>query len=174
MHSRTVTAITLTRIPSWATLEQIFRVESRCSYHREIRLMGSLRIVGLIVVVFLVSLPATFFMHSGSSGWLLSSEANESEEGKEDHDNPIVDILCLKAMKEMSDGNFAKAIAIYSEAIEREPKYSFSYIGRGDAYALRGDIDRAIQDYNQAARLDPSNTTARERLALAKLEKAAK
>lgn len=133
--------------------------------------MGSLRMVGLIVAVFLVSLPATFLMHSGSTSWLLSSEANEAGEEKEDRDNPVVDLLCLRAMKEMSEGNYTKAIATYSEAIERDPKYSFSYIGRGDAYALRGDLDRAMRDYNQAARLDPSDTTARERLALARLEK---
>lgn len=136
--------------------------------------MASLRTVGLLVVVFLVSLPAGFLMHSGSSGWLSFSDANEAGEAKEERDDPVVDVLCLRAMKEMGDGNYTKAIATYSEAIKREPKYAFSYIGRGDAYALRGDLDSAMQDYDKAARLDPSNPAARERLALAKLEKAAK
>ena len=113
-------------------------------------------------------------MHAGSLGLQFSSDADEGGEEKENHDDPVVDVLCVKAMKEMSDGNYAKAVATYTKAIEREPKYSFAYIGRGDAHALNGNFDRAIQDYNQAARLNPSNPTARERLALAKLERAAK
>lgn len=136
--------------------------------------MTSLRTIGLIVVVFVVSLPASFFMHSGSSNWLSFSDASEAGEATEERDDPVVDVLCLRAMKEASEGNYTKAIATYSEAINRDPKYAFSYIGRGDVHALRGDLDRAIQDYNQAARLNPGDTTARERLALAKLEKEAK
>jgi tetratricopeptide (TPR) repeat protein len=126
--------------------------------------MTLLRLIGLMVVVFLVSLPATFLMNAGPSIWSFSSGADEPGEEKEDRDDPVVDVLCLKAMKEISDGNYTKAIATYTKAIQRDPKYSFSYIGRGDAYVLQGDLDRALQDYNQAARLDPDNPAARERL----------
>src|SRR5262245_29766744 len=126
--------------------------------------MTPLRLVGLIVVVFLVSFPATFLMNAGPSIWSFSFDAAEAGEEREHRDDPVVDVLCLKAMKEMGDGNYTKAIATYTKAIERDPKYSFSYIGRGDAYVLQGDLDRALQDYNQAARLDPDDPTARERL----------
>jgi len=136
--------------------------------------MTPLRLVGLIVVVFLVSFPVTFLMHAGPSIWSFSFDATEAEEDKEDRDDPVVDVLCLKAMKELGDGNYAKAIATYTKAIERDPKYSFSYIGRGDAYVLQGDLDRALQDYNQAARLDPDDPTARERLAITRKAQAEK
>ena len=41
------------------------------------------------------------------------------------------------------------------DGIWLHPKYAFSYIGRGLAYAAKGDNDRAIADYNMALRLDP-------------------
>jgi tetratricopeptide (TPR) repeat protein len=129
--------------------------------------MTPLRLIGLVVVVFLVSFPVTFLMHAGPSIWSFSFDAAEAEEVNEDRDDPVVDVLCLKALKETSDGNYAKAIATYTKAIERDPKYSFSYIGRGDMYLLQGDLDRALQDYSQAARLDPHDPTARERLEIA-------
>ncbi|HZV07469.1 MAG TPA: tetratricopeptide repeat protein [Gemmataceae bacterium] len=136
--------------------------------------MMPLRLIGLMVVVFLISLPATFLMNAGPSIWSFSSDADEPGEEKEDRDDPVVDVLCLKAMKEVGDGNHAKAITIYTKAIERGPKYSFSYLGRGDVYLLQGDLDRALQDYNQAARLDPDNPAARERLEIMRKAQAEK
>jgi tetratricopeptide (TPR) repeat protein len=136
--------------------------------------MTAVRMLGLIVLVFVVSLPASYLMHADTSGWHLPTNDNDTEQEKEERDDVVVDVLCIKAMKEMSDGNHTKAIATYTKAIERDPKYSFAYIGRGDAFALRGDLDRAVQDYNQALRLDPSNSAARERLAIARMEQAEK
>ncbi len=131
--------------------------------------MTSLRMVGLIVLVFLISLPATFLMHADFSNWRFPLAAAEAGEEREDHDDTVVDLLHIKAMKEMGEGNYTKAIAIYTKAIERDPKYAFSYIGRGDAYVLNGEFARAIQDYTQAVRLDPDNSSgARERLELAR------
>ena len=51
----------------------------------------------------------------------------------------------------------------YSEAIQRDPKYSFAYIGRGDVYLAKGDLDRALRDYECALRLDPANDAAKSR-----------
>lgn len=136
--------------------------------------MTAFRMVGLIVVIFLVSLPASFLMHAGPSDWKLSFDANDDGNDKEQVDDPVVDVLCIKGLKEMSDGNYAKAIATYTQAIERDPKYAFAYIGRGDAYGLRGETARAVQDYTTALRLDPDNSAARERLTLARLELAGK
>jgi lipoprotein NlpI len=42
-----------------------------------------------------------------------------------------------------------------------DPKYVDAYYNRGIAYALKGDHDRAIEDYDQAIQLDPRNGLAR-------------
>jgi tetratricopeptide (TPR) repeat protein len=146
------------------------------AFHWSARFMTPLRVVGLMVVVFLVSLPVTFLVHGGPSLRLPSFTDSEGEGGgvppNEEKDDPVVDVLCLKGLQAASEGDFKKAIATYTKAIERDPKYAFAYIGRGDAYAASGDLDRAIADYDWAARLDPNNPIGRERAVLARRERA--
>ncbi len=47
------------------------------------------------------------------------------------------------------------AIANYSEAIRRNPKYPLVYYQRGLAYAAKHDYDRAISEYTKIIQLDP-------------------
>jgi tetratricopeptide (TPR) repeat protein/uncharacterized caspase-like protein len=47
------------------------------------------------------------------------------------------------------------AIANYSEAIRRDPKYPLAYYQRGLAYAAKHEYDRAISEYSKAIRRDP-------------------
>ncbi len=49
-----------------------------------------------------------------------------------------------------------RAIADYDQAIRLSPKDVGAYVGRGTAYATKGETDRAIADYDQAIRLDPN------------------
>jgi hypothetical protein len=56
--------------------------------------MTALRLVGLIVVVFVVSLPATFLMRDGALAW-FSFDPKETGEDKEERDDPVVDVLCI-------------------------------------------------------------------------------
>jgi tetratricopeptide (TPR) repeat protein len=44
--------------------------------------------------------------------------------------------------------------------IQRNPKDVVAYHNRGDAYALKGDIDRAISDYTKAIELNPNYAPA--------------
>jgi tetratricopeptide (TPR) repeat protein len=44
--------------------------------------------------------------------------------------------------------------------IQRNPKDVVAYHNRGDAYALEGDIDRAISDYTKAIELNPNYAPA--------------
>ena len=125
--------------------------------------MTPLRTLALAVAVFVVALPVTALVQKGPSAWLPTSTEREEGEEQEQKDDPVVDILCLKGMQELGNGNFSKAIASFTKAINRDPSYSYAYLGRGDAYLASGDLDRAARDYDQAIRLDPSNDAARER-----------
>jgi tetratricopeptide (TPR) repeat protein len=122
--------------------------------------MTPLRVIGLVMLVFVVSLPATYVMHHGVPGLLSIVDADDDDAGSDD---PVVDALCLKAMVALSNGQSDKAIDAYTEAIGRDPKYSYAFLGRGDAYLLKGDLDRALLDYDQAVRLDPTNDAAKTR-----------
>jgi tetratricopeptide (TPR) repeat protein len=119
--------------------------------------MTPLRLVGVVVLVFLLSLPA---MQKRLPDFLTCTD-NSSEAEGDDRDDPAVDMLCLKGLVYLGKEQFDKAIAAYSEAIDRDPKYSFAYIGRGNAYAAKGDLDHALLDFDKAARLDPNDDTAK-------------
>jgi tetratricopeptide (TPR) repeat protein len=47
-----------------------------------------------------------------------------------------------------------------SAIIQRNPKDVVAYHNRGDAYSLKGDIDRAISDYTKAIELNPNYVPA--------------
>jgi len=53
-------------------------------------------------------------------------------------------------------GNFAGAIANYTQAIELDADYELAYYNRGLAYACREDYDRVISDMQEAIRLKPN------------------
>ena len=125
--------------------------------------MQTLRSFGIVVVVFIISLPVMYVVNNG-----LPAKGNvpvaAAAEGEEDHDDPVVDALCLKGLMLLGKEQYEKAIAAYSDAIRRDPKYSFAFLGRGDVYLAQGDLDRALLDYKQAVRLDPNNEVAKERV----------
>ena len=60
-------------------------------------------------------------------------------------------------------GNQEKAIQILSKLIEIQ-KNPIVLISRGIAYRKQGSLDKAIQDYNAALKIDPANSTAHNNL----------
>ena len=135
--------------------------------------MTPLRWLGLVVVVFAVSLPVTHFIQHGIPE-LTAYESPPDQVDGEDKDDPVVDAYCLKGMMALGDGQYDKAIAAYTSAIGRDPKYPFAYIGRGDAYVAKGDLDRALLDYDRAVQLDPTEDAAKVRADAVRAEKAGK
>jgi tetratricopeptide (TPR) repeat protein len=57
-------------------------------------------------------------------------------------------------------GDYAKAIADYSKAIEINPKDAATYYNRGLAWVYKGDYDKAIADFTKAIELNPRYTAA--------------
>jgi tetratricopeptide (TPR) repeat protein len=56
--------------------------------------------------------------------------------------------------------NYDLRIKGCSAMIQRNPKDVLAYHNRGDAYGLKGDVDRAISDYSKAIELDPNYAPA--------------
>jgi tetratricopeptide (TPR) repeat protein len=52
-------------------------------------------------------------------------------------------------------GNYERAAAEFSHAIQLLPDFSYAYVARGDCYAMLRLYDRAIADYTQALALYP-------------------
>ncbi|HLJ92528.1 MAG TPA: tetratricopeptide repeat protein [Gemmataceae bacterium] len=127
------------------------------------------RLFGFAFLIFLVSLPVTYFMQNVASDADASTALNDEHEQQDD---PIVDVYCLKGLAAMEKLQFDKAIAAYTAAINRDSQYSFAYVGRGDAYLAQGDADRALVDYDHAVRLDPSNAAAKARADAVRKDKA--
>ena len=53
-----------------------------------------------------------------------------------------------------------EVLAIYDRAIKLRPDYSWGYERRGDAFAQKGNVARAIEEYTTATRFDPRNRSA--------------
>jgi Flp pilus assembly protein TadD len=62
--------------------------------------------------------------------------------------------------KAYSANTIALKIEYYNKAIELDPKYTYAYNNRGDAYDDLGEYQKAIVDYNKAIELDPKYTYA--------------
>jgi tetratricopeptide (TPR) repeat protein len=58
--------------------------------------------------------------------------------------------LCDAAIDFAEKGNYDRAIALFSKALEINPRYAAAYNNRGIAYAKgKGQYDKAISDYTK-------------------------
>ena len=62
--------------------------------------------------------------------------------------------------RQKKDKHCEKAITHYTEALKLKPNLWFVYNNRGLAYAVKGEIDTAMQDYNKAIDLEPELAAA--------------
>ena len=68
------------------------------------------------------------------------------------------------------DGNYPEAIQIYEQIVSTGVRDSRVLYNLGNAYALNGDIGRAILNYERAAEITPRDRDIRYNLALARSE----
>jgi tetratricopeptide (TPR) repeat protein len=101
--------------------------------------MNPLRSVGLLTVVFVLTLPFMYLLNHGLPALKFGSTIME-DDIPDEPDDPATDALLLKAVLYVQDGQNDKAVAAYTEAIQRSPKYSIAYIGRGDAYLAKSGL----------------------------------
>ena len=74
---------------------------------------------------------------------------------------PVADLFA-RAQNSENNGEFDQAIALYNEAIGRNPntpKMSVAIMNRGNIHLRQGDLEKALHDYDQALRLDPANAS---------------
>lgn len=64
-------------------------------------------------------------------------------------------LLRQQALAHAQQGQYAKAIALFSQIIERSPKSASDYSNRGLVYFQSGQADAALADYNRAIDLNP-------------------
>ena len=60
-------------------------------------------------------------------------------------------------------GEYRRAVACYSKAVDRNPKSSAAFYTRGVCYRTIGEHDRAIADLTRAIELNPINAVAYRR-----------
>ncbi len=57
----------------------------------------------------------------------------------------------------LATGEYDKAIADYTRALQLNPSFAVAYTNRGIAWCRKGEYDKAIADYHEALRLDPND-----------------
>jgi tetratricopeptide (TPR) repeat protein len=76
-------------------------------------------------------------------------------------DNPRL----VEASKAFAEGRFQESAALFSSALKIWPTDASIYCGRGMAYEMINQDQKAVEDYRKALEIDPENYEAMENLA---------
>jgi tetratricopeptide (TPR) repeat protein len=79
-----------------------------------------------------------------------------------------------RGLAALNEGDFDAAIAEFTATINKDPRNTFSYIRRAEAYEKKGDAASAIADYRIVLRLVDDETGAQFAAKIRKLEKTKK
>jgi Flp pilus assembly protein TadD len=102
----------------------------------------------LLIKVFLVgSIAAT--MSFPAQAQVLLAQSQSSAQVKE---------LLQQGRNLVQAGDYNRAIAVYQQAAELEPKNASIYSGIGYLYALQGNYSTALNFYRRATALNPNNS----------------
>jgi tetratricopeptide (TPR) repeat protein len=66
----------------------------------------------------------------------------------------------MRGFADGKKGDWAKAVADFTEVIRLDPKNAASYNTRGFAFGQKGDWAKAVADFTEVIRLDPNNALA--------------
>src|SRR5260221_92531 len=61
----------------------------------------------------------------------------------------------IEGFMHYNGGRYKEAIVLYDYVLNLDPKFTFAYICRGDAYLALKEYGRAIDDYDQVIEIDP-------------------
>ncbi|XP_044271609.1 putative protein FAM10A4 [Tribolium madens] len=82
-----------------------------------------------------------------------NKEVSEEDSDKSDEKR-------VEAIKQFSEGNYDKAIELYTEAIELNPSSALLFAKRGQAYLKQTKPNACIKDCTKALELNPDSATA--------------
>jgi tetratricopeptide (TPR) repeat protein/energy-coupling factor transporter ATP-binding protein EcfA2 len=135
--------------------------------------------VGALAVVTVLALVALFLwrraVHEEQTAGLERDRAEQALAAvTQTADNVVFDIVQALRLRgvpsELTDEMLDRAIQGYDQAIRLSPN-TYAYTGRGMAYWMKGDFDRAIADTEQAIKLDPTYARAHNVRGMAFLDK---
>jgi Flp pilus assembly protein TadD len=87
---------------------------------------------------------------------------------------PAMPTPYTRGLDALNQGDFDAAIAEFTAALTVNPRDTFSYIRRGQAYEKKGDTASAIGDYRQVLKLVDADSGAEYAARIRKLEKTKK
>jgi tetratricopeptide (TPR) repeat protein len=68
--------------------------------------------------------------------------------------------LFNEAREQYDKAQYVNALELYNKALELKPKLAEAYYGRGATYAMLGDIELALKDFDTILELDPADNDA--------------
>ena len=74
--------------------------------------------------------------------------------------NPYTEITLHQALEMEMQGNHQKALEIYDQVIQMDPRDARAFQAKGDIYDMMGRYDDALICYNSALECDPFNAEA--------------
>ena len=71
------------------------------------------------------------------------------------HDNAAYDAMMRDGTRAMNEGNFDRAIEVFSELLELAPDYAEAWNKRATVYFFKGDLEKSVEDVDRTLALEP-------------------
>ena len=71
--------------------------------------------------------------------------------------NPYAEIILHQAHEIRDQGDYLKALEIYDQVLEIDPRHAQAHHNKGDIYDLMGKYEDAVACYDSALECDPFN-----------------